>query len=195
MFNALSPRSWSKSVAVAGLVLMGSVAAVPAMAVPIAAGSLISFSDGANYNSTSITFLNNGIANIPATTASGSFATAFGAGCVGCATFNSFTFSPFVSPTTVYTATLNGATTAFTLNTLTTVSTTAPFLDLRGTGTLTLTGFDPTPGQFFLSAQGPQGANVSFSATSIATAVPEPASLALLGAGLVGAGLIRRKRG
>ena len=169
--------------------------AVPAMAAPIAPNSLISFADGATYNSTSITFNNGGLANISPGTASGSFAAGFAQGCIGCAQFNSFSFAPFTSPTQVYTASLNGVTTTFTLNSLTTASTATGFsLDLVGTGTLTLTGFDPTPGRFFLSSQGPQGAMVTFSATSLATAVPEPASLALLGAGLLGAGMIRRKR-
>ena len=167
--------------------------ATAAQAAPIAAGSLISFSDGANYNSTSITFIN-GNANIPATTASGSFAAAFGAGCTGCATFNNFTYSPFTSPTTIYTATLGGVSTSFSLVTLSTVNNSGGFLDLGGTGTLTLTGFDPTPGTFFLSAQGPQSMNVSFSATSIASAVPEPMSLALLGGGLLGVSVLARRR-
>ena len=161
-------------------------------AAPIAPGSIISFADGANYNSTSITFLNGGSANIPATSATGSFAAAFGGGCTGCAQFNSFTFSPFTSPTNVYTATLGGVTTAFSLTALTTTNVSANFLDVEGTGTLSLTGYDPTPGTFFLSAQGPQGVNVSFSATSLATSVPEPTSMAIIGAGLFGLGFVRR---
>ena len=164
-----------------------------ASAVPITGGSIISFADGINYNSTTVTFLNGGVANIPMSTASGSFAAAFNAGCVGCATFNSFTYSPFMSGTVIYTATLNGVTTTFLANSIVSNVNASGFLDLTGTGTLTLTGFDSTPGTLFLSAQGPQNANVSFSATSIAQNVPEPASLALLGAGLIGAGFIRRK--
>ena len=169
------------------------VQAAAAWAAPIASGSNISFSDGANYTSTSITFLNNGSANVPDHAASGSFS-AFANGCISCALFTSFTFAPFTDPTSVYTASFGGVSTSFTLTSLTSVSSGANFLNLEGGGTLTLTGFDPTPGTFFLSAQGPQGMNVSFSATSLASSVPEPASLAIIGAGLLGLGLTRRKR-
>ena len=173
-------------IALAGFTSAGSAA-------PIAPGSVVSFSDGADYTSNSITFLNSGSANIPTNAASGSFA-GFAAGCIGCATFSSFTFAPFTNPTSVYTANLGALYTSFTLTSLISATSGANFLNLQGDGTLTLSGFDPTPGIFLLSAQGPQGVNVSFSATSISNSVPEPASLAILGAGLVGLGLGRRKR-
>ncbi len=69
---------------------------------------------------------------------------------------------------------------------------TASTLTLRGFGTLSLEGFDDTPGEWVMSLQGLVG---SFSYSSTSASVPEPGTIALLGigfAGLVGVG-VRRK--
>jgi hypothetical protein len=66
------------------------------------------------------------------------------------------------------------------------------FLLISGTGTLTGTGYDNTPGTWFFSTQGvPTDGKFSWSSTT--TAVPELETTALLGATLLGACLVRRR--
>jgi hypothetical protein len=68
-------------------------------------------------------------------------------------------------------------------------------LDVTGMGIATLTGFDPTLASFSLTTQGvANDGPFSFSATTIPTAVPEPASLAILGSALLGFGWVARRR-
>jgi hypothetical protein len=69
------------------------------------------------------------------------------------------------------------------------------FLNLGGTGTLTLNGMDPTPFIFNLSSSHTADDIFAYGFTiAPASAVPEPASLLLVGSGLLGfAGLLFRK--
>ena len=91
----------------------------------------------------------------------------------------------------IYAATNDGMTTTFDL-TAETVTKAADSLDISGTGTATLTGYDPTQGTFVLTTQLNGGrSEVSFSTT---TSVPEPATMTILAAGLLSLGLTARWR-
>lgn len=106
--------------------------------------------------------------------------------------FDTGTATPFQ----LYTATEGAITTTLQVSSdsFNFASGTLPDLTISGAGTLTLTGFDPTPGNYILTTQGPTGVSVTFSVTSVAAAVPEPASLAILGGALLAFGIGRNRR-
>jgi hypothetical protein len=68
-------------------------------------------------------------------------------------------------------------------------------LDITGDGFFSVTGYDNTPGAFTFTTQlTPGQTSTTFSASALASPVPEPASLALVGSSLIGfAGMARRK--
>ena len=67
-------------------------------------------------------------------------------------------------------------------------------INLSGTGTLMADGFDDTYGTWVFSGDSNGIILFSFSSITGANAVPEPASLLLVGAGLMGFAAARRRR-
>jgi len=183
-------------------ILMGSTAAIAALfwvasanAVPIAAGSQLSTNGSDTFTSTSVSFVGPG--NIGG--ASGSFATDFGVippEIIGVVTFTDFTNAS--TNFQLYTATALGNTTTLVAANITsfvfTPGTPLQSIDVKGTGTLTLSGFDSTSGNWELTSQGPGGAaTVTFSETSVAAA-SEPGSIGLFASGLLLTGWLYNRR-
>lgn len=177
-----------KTVALAGVL---AILAGPAFSAPItgtvtfggvaepAGGTDFVSADTVTFPSALVTFANGDFANA-------------GIGGGDPAAFNDITFRS-ATPVTPFTLwTVDGFT--FEVDTITilneaTLAGTPTFLDLAGTGTISASGFDDTPGTWSVSTDSnAKGPVLAFSSTATGqptTTVPVPATLLLFGAGLL----------
>ena len=168
-----------------------AILAAPAMALPsIGAGDTLNIVGNATYTGTQATF------TTPADLVTGTGAYVALGTCTGCVVVNTpLQFSPFTNLANLFTATNNGitATVSLTSQVLPPVIV-GNDLTLNDDALLTLTGFAPTLGTVDITINQATGiASGSFSATAQGAPVAEPASLAVLGVGLLGLCAVRRR--
>lgn len=165
----------------------------------LAKADQISITGNDSYNTTTQTLTFTGLGNVGGT--SGIFN--YLSSCTGCVNLGGIplNYGSFVGPYDLFAVHEGPSGLGVVLNSITTVSDSTMLginsLTIAGAATLNLNNngvLSSTPGVLVLTTQGPDGAevNVTFSATT--TPVPEPASLALFGSGLLGiVGLARRR--
>jgi hypothetical protein len=179
------------------IVLIGT-AAFNAMALPI--NGAISFSGTSVQNNADLSVATafTGFSNVVVSTTGGTgdYAPVTSGQTV---TFNPFTFRPSLAPDPLiplWTFAVGADTYSFDATGLTIKYSDYNSISLAFTGIAHITGFDATPGDLYFSATG-DGGTASFSASGHVPpvkAVPEPATMLLLGTGLVGIGTYSRRK-
>ncbi len=105
-------------------------------------------------------------------------------------TFYPFSFLPFAAPQTLWSFISGGKTYTFTANTLVNVTPLPSYLNLQGTGTISVTGFTDTAATWTYTDTG-TGAGPGFNFGASINAAPEPSTISLISVLALGAVVFR----